>query len=69
MRINLCCTDTFVSQHCLNCTQVGTTFEQGGGKGVAKRMWRNCFLDTSFNRISLNHDKNHRTRKVLSTTI
>ena len=46
MGIDLCGCDTLVSQHFLHCPQIGTSFQQMGGKGVPQGMGGNSFLYT-----------------------
>lgn len=58
----------FVSQHRLNGAQVGTTFQQRGGKGMAERVGRHGFLNACFLHKVFNHEEDHDTgERFLST--
>ena len=45
MSIDHCCFDILVSEEFLNCADVVAVLEQMGGKGMAKRVRRNVFVD------------------------
>ena len=40
--------NALVAQHALDGSQVGTSFQQVGGKGVAEGMWTDVFGDAGF---------------------
>ncbi len=45
--VNLCGRDAFMAQHSLYGTQVGSTLQQTGGKGMTKGVWGDILLYTS----------------------
>ena len=61
--------DAFVAEQRLNDAQVGTAFEQGGGKRVAKGVGRYGFPDACRLGLLLDHNKDHGAREVGPTTV
>ena len=59
MRINFRGGDGFMSQHALNCPQIGAAFQQMGGKGMAERVRTDILGDTGLFRQFFNHVKHH----------
>lgn len=56
MRVNLCCTHTFVPEQFLDCADIVTGFEQVCGEAVAESvaagmLWDPCFSDGEFNSV------------------
>ena len=45
MCVNFCCSDRFVAQHTLYGAQVGSSFKQVGGKGMAEGVRTDVFGD------------------------
>ena len=45
MCVNFCCSDRFVTQHTLYGAQVGASFKQVGGKGMAEGVRTDVFGD------------------------
>ena len=46
MCVNFCCSDRFVAQHTLYGAQVGSSFKQVGGKGMAEGMGTDVLVDS-----------------------
>lgn len=46
MGVNLCGGYVGMTEHYLNCTQIGTARQQVGGKGVAQHVGRDGFIDS-----------------------
>ena len=59
MRINFRGGDGFMSQHALNCPQIGAAFQQMGGKGMAERVRADILGDAGLFRQFFNHVKHH----------
>ena len=54
-----------VTKHGLDGTEVGTAFEQGGGKGMAEGVGRDGLLDAGFCHKVFNHEEDHDTSEGL----
>lgn len=61
--------DALMAEHGLDDTEVGTTFEQFGGEGVAQGVGRDGFLYARLKGLTLEHDENHGASEVGATTI
>ena len=57
MCVNFCCSDRFVTQHTLYGAQVGASFKQVGGKGMAERVRTDILGDAGRFRQVFNHVK------------
>lgn len=64
--VNFCCRNALMSQHTLYGTQIGTTLQQMGSKGVPERVGADAFGDARFVRQLLYQMKHHNARNVLS---
>ena len=69
MGIDLRRADALVAQQRLNHSEVGTSFEQGGGKRVSQRVGRDGLLDACRLRLPLDHNEDHHPRQVCPTTV
>ena len=58
-----------VAQHSLYGAQVGTAFEQFGGKGVSEGVGRNRFGDAGLFSLAFYHDKNHHACEMMASTV
>lgn len=53
MCVNFCCSDRFVAQHTLYGAQVGSSFKQVGGKGMAEGVRTDVLVMPAFSASSL----------------
>ena len=60
--------DGFVTEHSLDGTQIGTSFEQGGSKGVAECVGGNFFLYTCFLHEVFDHEEHHDSGEGFAAT-
>ena len=67
--IDLRCVDTFVAEHGLNGAQIGASFEQMGGKGVAQRVGRDGLVDSCIGGEHLQHVEHCDAREVLPAPV
>ena len=61
--------DRLMPQHGLDGTEIGTTFEQRGGKRMTESVWRNCLLNACFCYKFLNHQEHHHPSERFLTAI
>ena len=66
MRVNFRSCNGLMPQHTLDCAQVGTTFKQVRGEGVAEGMRADIFSDSGFLCQLLNQVENHDTGDAVS---
>lgn len=65
MCVNFCCSDRFVAQHTLYGAQVGSSFKQVGGKGMAEGVRTDVFGDAGLLCQFLNEMEYHDARDIL----
>ena len=61
--------DAFVSEQCLDHTQVGTSFQQGCSKRVSQRVGRDGLSDASDLCLPFDHDEDHRPRQMSTPAV
>ena len=66
MCVNFCCSDRFVTQHTLYGAQVGASFKQVGGKGMAEGMGTDGLFQTDALGSFFNNVENLDARDVIS---
>ena len=69
MRIDFGCSNVFMTEHCLNGTQVCPTLQQRRSETMAQGVGRDGLLDACFLSLSLDHDEYHRAGEVMTTAI
>src|SRR5262245_42149918 len=66
--VNLCCRQIGVSQHHLNCAQVGTTLQQVRRKGVTKHVRAERRRNAGLTRVALEYLPEANARETHSST-
>ena len=66
MCVNFCCSDRFVTQHTLYGAQVGASFKQVGGKGMAEGVRTDVFGDAGLLRQFLDEMEYHDARDIFA---
>ena len=66
MCVNFCCSDRFVAQHTLYGAQVGSSFKQVGGKGMAEGVRTDVFGDAGLLCQFLNEMEYHDARDIFA---
>ena len=67
MCVNLSSSDTFVSQHALNGSQIGTTLQKVCRKGVSEGMWADIFANSDCFCQNFDDMEDHDAGNVLAT--
>ncbi len=69
MDINLCGGDAFVTEHLLDCPEIGATLKQVGGKGVPQCVGTHRLADAGKGHKILDDVEHHHARQTAATTV